>query len=356
MTRSQQPRSSWIQATNFATHALLLAAAVAGCAAEMHGGLSREELNTMTPGVCEEGCGYRAIRPDPPLAGRDLLLLPVMHVQFGAAGALSPRLAPAAVSAPDPYLAGPSSSPEGVPLAVGHFMQLADAAWNATGRRIGWKSGYRDFARQCAVFRRDACDPQIGLTLADRGVARPGHSEHQLGTAVDIFVLGEDELWRYLGGPISTFQAAAEPDLYAWMDEHAHQYGFINSYPPNDDDERFSTESARESGYGPEPWHWRFVGLPAAAVHRRLHLESGQRWTAHRLVGALNDDDWRMELGVPDIDELLAPQPADALALGRLFCDDGDVFCDDACADRAAVGPDCGGWKIGPRTPRFRPE
>jgi hypothetical protein len=70
--------------------------------------------------------------------------------------------------------------------------------------------------------------------------ARPGHSEHQLGTAVDL---------RLPTG------AAIQ-----WLAEHAADFAFATSYPPH---------KQRVTGYRPEPWHIRHVGSELAAELRR---------------------------------------------------------------------------------------
>ena len=79
-------------------------------------------------------------------------------------------------------------------------------------------------------------------TIKERGrAARPGHSEHQLGTAIDLRL------------PTS---AAID-----WLAEHAFEHGFALSYPKG---------KQRLTGYRPEPWHVRFVGRELAdELHRR---------------------------------------------------------------------------------------
>lgn len=71
--------------------------------------------------------------------------------------------------------------------------------------------------------------------------ADQGYSEHQLGTTIDFVAEG--------GTPFIQF--AATP-AYAWLQENAYKYGFILSYPENNEYYQF------------EPWHWRFVGRDLA--------------------------------------------------------------------------------------------
>ncbi len=81
-------------------------------------------------------------------------------------------------------------------------------------------------------------------------VAKPEHSEHQLGTAVD-FRSGSTEEF--------TLEAFGKSPEYKWMKKNAHLYGFVQSYQPG-------TESV--TGYSAEPWHWRYVGIAhATTIH-----------------------------------------------------------------------------------------
>lgn len=78
--------------------------------------------------------------------------------------------------------------------------------------------------------------------------ADQGFSEHQLGTTIDITI---DEV----GGAYTSF---AETEAYEWLEDNAHKYGFILSYPEDN------------SFYVFEPWHWRFVGVDLAKdLHRK---------------------------------------------------------------------------------------
>jgi zinc D-Ala-D-Ala carboxypeptidase len=86
---------------------------------------------------------------------------------------------------------------------------------------------------------------------AARFVAPPGHSQHQLGTAVDF------STWEvnYALNP-----AFAETEAGRWLEAHAWEYGFVLPYPRNGEE---------RSGYAYEPWHWRWIGRELAAVLQR---------------------------------------------------------------------------------------
>lgn len=90
-------------------------------------------------------------------------------------------------------------------------------------------------------------------------VARPGASEHQLGTAVDL----TDALIGYAGADDRfAFSAGG-----MWLAANAHRYGFIMSYPRGRE---------HDTGYKYEPWHWRFVGYDAAEKIYREKLFSDE--------------------------------------------------------------------------------
>jgi zinc D-Ala-D-Ala carboxypeptidase len=128
------------------------------------------------------------------------------------------------------------------------------AAWDAAGLTLVVESAYRSYATQAATFNSWAA--RLGHAGATVRSARPGHSEHQLGTAIDVTSPG----W---GGRFGDW--AVETREGAWMAEHAWEYGFVMSYP-------FGSQTQTCFSY--EPWHYRWIGREAAAEHRAsgLHL------------------------------------------------------------------------------------
>lgn len=125
-------------------------------------------------------------------------------------------------------------------------------AWASAGMTVAIDSAYRSYADQEATFAIWVA--RIGHDEAVIRTARPGHSEHQLGTAIDVSSPG----W---GGRFGDW--AREAPEGAWMAEHAWEYGFVMSYPPG---------AQERTCFGYEPWHYRWVGREAAAEQR----ESGQ--------------------------------------------------------------------------------
>ena len=49
----------------------------------------------------------------------------------------------------------------------------------------------------------------------------------------------------------------ADSEEYKWLKEHAHEFGFIERYPEG---------KTYLTGYNPESWHWRYVGVEAATT------------------------------------------------------------------------------------------
>lgn len=123
--------------------------------------------------------------------------------------------------------------------AYQHLENLMEAA-NRDGLDLTIVSAYRSFDEQTDLKGQHA---QVYGEGANTFSADQGYSEHQLGTTVD-FSSPEVEY-----GLVQAFDQTAE---FAWLKENAHKYGFILSYPP---DNEF---------YIYEPWHWRFVSRDLA--------------------------------------------------------------------------------------------
>jgi len=126
---------------------------------------------------------------------------------------------------------------------------MRDAA-RAAGAPFHVVSAFRDYGYQQSLW--DASVAANGIEVATARTARPGHSEHQLGTTIDILDPGSTELTTAFGGT-----AAGR-----WVAEHGHEFGFVLSYPDGE---------SSTTCYDYEPWHVRYVGRDVAT---RIH-ESG---------------------------------------------------------------------------------
>jgi LAS superfamily LD-carboxypeptidase LdcB len=99
-------------------------------------------------------------------------------------------------------------------------------------------SAFRDARYQSYLYQRaiDRYGPVQG------SVAKPGHSEHQLGTTCDLTT---DEIGYSLSGG---FEATA---AFEWLKKNSYRYGISHSYPKH---------KQRVTGYIYEPWHFRYWG------------------------------------------------------------------------------------------------
>ena len=129
-------------------------------------------------------------------------------------------------------------------------LTLMAAAAAAAGAPLQVQSAFRSYATQGSTFNYWVS--VAGRAAALLASARPGHSEHQLGTAIDFTSLSGTAPWNYADW--ATTKAGA------WMLNNAWQYGFIQSYPKG--------KSPSVTCYQYEPWHYRYVGrAEAAAIH-----------------------------------------------------------------------------------------
>ncbi|HJP66126.1 MAG TPA: M15 family metallopeptidase [Actinomycetota bacterium] len=131
-------------------------------------------------------------------------------------------------------------------LVVDDLAALREAAANA-GHPIELVAAFRSYAQQASLFERR--EQQLGYDRSLDKTARAGHSEHQLGTALDFKTFGAADVTESWG---------REP-TGRWMSEHAYRFGFVLSYP---DGRRNVT------CYPYEPWHFRYLGRDLAT---RVH-------------------------------------------------------------------------------------
>jgi D-alanyl-D-alanine carboxypeptidase len=125
-------------------------------------------------------------------------------------------------------------------------------AAEAAGLELLIESAYRSYETQQATFA--LWSARLGPVGASQRTARPGHSEHQLGTALDVSSPG----WTGRFG-----DWAVESAEGSWMAAHAWEFGFVMSYPANGD---------AQTCFAYEPWHYRWIGREAAADHRTSGL------------------------------------------------------------------------------------
>ena len=185
------------------------------------------------------------------------VVLTVLDRSYALAADYAP---PDLVPASDAGLTG-SSGTKLVRSVVIEDLAAMAAAWREAGLSVIVESAYRSYANQAATF--DSWVARLGYAGALVRSARAGHSEHQLGTAIDVTSPG----W---GGRFGDW--AIESPEGAWMAENAWRYGFVMSYPAGSED---------ETCFSYEPWHYRWIGRDAAAAHRESGMQLRQFLERH---------------------------------------------------------------------------
>lgn len=150
------------------------------------------------------------------------------------------------------------------------FLDLKQAALDE-GLDITFMSGFRSYGEQYEVYKGWN---EVYASEADRISARPGHSEHQLGLAIDVNSI--------------EFSFAETPEGL-WLAENCYKFGFIIRY-------KEGTELI--TGYMYEPWHIRYLGKETA---EKVHFSG---LTLEEYLGI--DSYYRIEEYVFDDEEEIA--------------------------------------------------
>lgn len=125
------------------------------------------------------------------------------------------------------------------PEAAQAFRAMADGA-RAEGVSLRSVSAYRSYASQKITYNNYL--KKYRQSVVDNFSARPGHSEHQTGLALDINVASSRAHFE-------------NTKAFAWLKAHCAEYGFIL---------RYDQGKEAVTGYRFEPWHYRYVGVDIA--------------------------------------------------------------------------------------------
>ncbi len=126
-------------------------------------------------------------------------------------------------------------------------------------------SGYRTYEYQAEVYAREKIEQRGEAPIYS---TRPGHSEHQLGTAIDV---------TWPGVPIG-LNDGRNDRLYAWLNDNAHHFGFVISYPYKTSDTwpYHNRWLPVVTEFIHEPWHIRYVGTSLAQmIYEAGYLDPG---------------------------------------------------------------------------------
>ncbi len=122
------------------------------------------------------------------------------------------------------------------------FVNMHTAAYDEVGIYLMISSSYRSYADQASVY--ETYKLNRGERYADTIAARPGHSEHQTGLALDIFSTASSNRAEFVNS-----------QAFLWLELNAHKYGFIL---------RYAEDEVDTTGYEFESWHYRYVGVDTA--------------------------------------------------------------------------------------------
>jgi len=159
---------------------------------------------------------------------------------------LGPEDVPADLTDLDSYSGSLTLSRKGHRLRqilIPSLLEMTEEA-SREGITLMISSAYRSYEYQEALFDRYAA--RDGVEAAERYSARPGKSQHQLGTAIDFGSIDD---------------SFAETEAGRWLDENAWKYGFSLSYP---------RDMESYTGYVWESWHYRYIGRNASLLEREF--------------------------------------------------------------------------------------
>ncbi len=147
-----------------------------------------------------------------------------------------------------PAFASPrTNNPYGLTLAkpaADALRKLSIALKKAGAGDLFMQSAYRSYTSQVSIHSRAVA--RLGLKAGEALAARPGHSEHQTGLAVDVAAVGQ-------GCVIQVCFSKTRAGRY--VAKYGYRFGFIVRYPEG---------QTAITGYQFEPWHLRYVGVGLA--------------------------------------------------------------------------------------------
>ena len=109
-------------------------------------------------------------------------------------------------------------------------------------------SGFRDYVRQEHLYNTSI--QAKGIEHANKYLAKPGTSQHQLGTAIDIN---------------SVQNSFAQTPECKWLEKNAEKFGFSLSFPKGEEE---------KTGYAYEPWHYRYITPEGTALQKKYFNNS----------------------------------------------------------------------------------
>jgi D-alanyl-D-alanine carboxypeptidase len=152
---------------------------------------------------------------------------------------------------------------KGMQLRMPAFNALTEMLKEAENQslKIMVSSAYRSYAYQERIYNYYVS--LYGQTETDKFSAKPGTSQHQLGTALDFGSISEE---------------FADTDEGKWLFINSFKYGFSLSYP----------EGYEEiTGYNYEPWHYRYI-TPEGCILQKEYFNDIQQYMLEYLDANIN--------------------------------------------------------------------
>lgn len=137
------------------------------------------------------------------------------------------------------------------------LVPLFAAARSEAGLSLAVQSAYRSYDTQVSVYA--GWVSSRGQAGADATSARPGHSEHQTGWAVDVVGASGACALEICWGDTPEGQ---------WVGANAHRFGFLVRYKP---------DTTPITGYESEPYHLRYVGTQLSGYLHDSGIETLER-------------------------------------------------------------------------------
>lgn len=151
---------------------------------------------------------------------------------------------PADLVMPNVPLRVPGNESMQLRQATATAMEQMFAAAAKDGISLMLSSGYRSYTYQVNLYNGYVASQ--GQATADTQSARPGYSEHQTGLAADVEPASKN---------CEVEQCFGDTPEGKWVAANAYKYGFII---------RYQAGNQSITGYEPEPWHIRYVGVSLA--------------------------------------------------------------------------------------------
>ena len=139
------------------------------------------------------------------------------------------------------------------------FLNMSNAV-NAEGMYYGVISAYRSREQQQEIitssvqaYMAQGMTEEDAYTKTYESILPVGYSEHETGLALDLVPQGVSIL----------SQDIVNDPIMQWFTANSYKYGFILRYP---------ADKVDVTGISYEPWHFRYVGIEAAAFLHNNNL------------------------------------------------------------------------------------